>query len=401
MKRLLAILLILALFVGALGIGAYGACTEDDQVFAATPMITAEAGRMALNADGTVSFWQNDLSVIYNPVPHLNRVVAISGYTALRDDGTVWTLHWLHHSNHYIFVQVPGLSDMVSIGSTVLNSFALCSNGMLYRIVSLTAGHVWYERPAHFHDVYFTTLLDGGIAIDDQGAAWDITRHNRLMPLIGDWGDVIQMEPGLVLHADGTVWEFTRTTQEHCNVCHWCEREWGCINPGYYAVEFTQVSGLANITSIATTGFSFPDDRFHALALCESGAVWAWGSNRYGQLGIGLDGRIASWRDTPVLVLGLDDAVAIGATVYQSLAMRADGSVWAWGDANDARSAWQRVVALLRNIISHIFRDEVRGSAITVPTQVNFTTSFVARVVIWFSTTWNRMLDFFGLLSVP
>jgi alpha-tubulin suppressor-like RCC1 family protein len=66
----------------------------------------------------------------------------------------------------------------------------------------------------------------------------------------------------------------------------------------------------------------------HSLAVREDGTVWAWGDNSYGQLG---DGTVGERRDTPAPVQGLTDVVAVAAGDYHSLAMKQDGSVWAWG----------------------------------------------------------------------
>jgi alpha-tubulin suppressor-like RCC1 family protein len=65
----------------------------------------------------------------------------------------------------------------------------------------------------------------------------------------------------------------------------------------------------------------------HSLALKSDGTVWAWGYNTYGQLGIGT----VSDTDRPFQVLQLHDVVAVSAGYRHSLAVLADGTVWAWG----------------------------------------------------------------------
>jgi uncharacterized repeat protein (TIGR01451 family) len=67
---------------------------------------------------------------------------------------------------------------------------------------------------------------------------------------------------------------------------------------------------------------------YHSLALRSDGTVWAWGSNNSGQLGDG------SWtnRSAPVQVSGLTSVVAVAAGYYFSLAVKSDGTVWGWGD---------------------------------------------------------------------
>ncbi|MGW4702629.1 RCC1 domain-containing protein [Streptomyces sp. NPDC004285] len=65
----------------------------------------------------------------------------------------------------------------------------------------------------------------------------------------------------------------------------------------------------------------------HSVALREDGTVWAWGRNDFGQLGNG--GSTA--RNTPGKVPGLDDVVAVAAGCLHTLALTAQGTVMAWG----------------------------------------------------------------------
>jgi hypothetical protein len=77
------------------------------------------------------------------------------------------------------------------------------------------------------------------------------------------------------------------------------------------------------------TGFTAVAAGFsHSLAIKKDGSLWAWGDNRKGQLG---DGTLTT-RSSPVLVGTGFVSVAAGKT--HSLAVKADGTLWAWG-AND------------------------------------------------------------------
>ncbi len=60
----------------------------------------------------------------------------------------------------------------------------------------------------------------------------------------------------------------------------------------------------------------------------KSGTVWAWGDDTYGQLG---DGTNGGYRSTPIEVERLTDVTAVAAGSNQSLALKADGTVWTWG----------------------------------------------------------------------
>ena len=83
---------------------------------------------------------------------------------------------------------------------------------------------------------------------------------------------------------------------------------------------------LAGIVAVAA-GNNF------SLALKADGTVWAWGFNGAGQLGDGTQ----TDRLAPVQVQGpggagnLTDVIAIAAGGYVSLALKSDGTVWSWG----------------------------------------------------------------------
>lgn len=68
----------------------------------------------------------------------------------------------------------------------------------------------------------------------------------------------------------------------------------------------------------------------HTLFLRQDGTVWAAGDNTYGQLGDGTSGS-GTEKPVPVQVVGLANVVAISAGYEFSVALKEDGTVWAWG----------------------------------------------------------------------
>jgi alpha-tubulin suppressor-like RCC1 family protein len=78
----------------------------------------------------------------------------------------------------------------------------------------------------------------------------------------------------------------------------------------------------------------------HSLAVKSDGTAWAWGGNDYGQLGIG---NTTADRTTPVQVLGpnatgyLTNVVAVAGGYFFSIALKSDGTVWAWGSNGDGQ----------------------------------------------------------------
>ncbi len=81
-----------------------------------------------------------------------------------------------------------------------------------------------------------------------------------------------------------------------------------------------KVSGLSGAIAVSTGDV-------HTVALKADGTVWAWGSNTDGRLGDGT----TTLRTTPVQVSGITTAVAVVAAERNSYALLADGTVRAWG----------------------------------------------------------------------
>jgi alpha-tubulin suppressor-like RCC1 family protein len=108
----------------------------------------------------------------------------------------------------------------------------------------------------------------------------------------------------------------------------WGRNDYGQLGDGTatWRTAPVRVSGLSDVTAVAGS-------TYHSLALKGDGTVWAWGSNDYGQLGDGT----TTQQTTPVQVKGpnnqgfLTGVTAIAAGGYHSLVLKSDGTVWAWG----------------------------------------------------------------------
>jgi alpha-tubulin suppressor-like RCC1 family protein len=114
----------------------------------------------------------------------------------------------------------------------------------------------------------------------------------------------------LALKYDGTVWS-------------WGYNYYGQVGDGTTTQRLTPVPviGLSGVAAISG-GYDY------SLALKSDGTVWGWGANYANQLGDGT----TSARVSPVQVVGLTGVVAIAAGQYFGLALKSDGTVWAWGD---------------------------------------------------------------------
>lgn len=80
----------------------------------------------------------------------------------------------------------------------------------------------------------------------------------------------------------------------------------------------------------------FSAGRDHSLALKNDGTLWAWGRNDRGQIGDGTDGINFS-KDSPVQIGTGSDWQVVGTGNEHSLAIKANGTLWAWGYNGEGR----------------------------------------------------------------
>lgn len=107
--------------------------------------------------------------------------------------------------------------------------------------------------------------------------------------------------------------------QDQTTVWAWGTNRLGQLGDGGREEKLTpvQVQGMNEVTKIAT------GDN-HTIAVKQDGSVWMWGKNTSGT---------QSSRTTPIQIKGMDDAVAVGGGGYSdsfTLAVKTDGTVWKW-----------------------------------------------------------------------
>lgn len=115
-------------------------------------------------------------------------------------------------------------------------------------------------------------------------------------------------------------------------VLAWGANDRGQLGDGSTSIESldpVQVAGLSGVRSIASRGAT-------AYALKADGTLWAWGENADGELGSGAacdkNTGAGCLSRTPVQVSGLTGVKAIAASERHGFAATNDGAAFAWGD---------------------------------------------------------------------
>jgi alpha-tubulin suppressor-like RCC1 family protein len=265
-------------YYGMLGSGTTTDSYSPTQVISLTGVVAISAGyyhTLALKADGTVWAWgSNDRGELGNPaVP-------------------VWQNYQAGYST--VPVQVSGLTGIAAIAAGKDFSLAVDSNGSVWAWGHNANGEL------------------GNGSTSDSNVPVPVSGLNGVVAVAGG------ADHSMALRSDGSVWT-------------WGSGGFGELGNGSMADSSVpvQVTGLAPATAIAA-GYE------HSAALLSDGKVWAWGDNGYSELGNGTTcpqlGYCGS--PVPVQVSNLTTITAIaagGADCIHTLAIRSDGTVWAWG----------------------------------------------------------------------
>lgn len=194
------------------------------------------------------------------------------------------------------------INDVISVTSGTLSSFAIKSDGTLW---------AWGDNSL--------------------GQLGDNTTINRASPVqvvdsdgIGFLSNVKAVSSNsyhtLALKSDGAVWAWGSNNNGELGD--------GTAQERNMPVQVVGESGIGVLSDIVSIGTGMG----YSIALKQDGTVWTWGSNNKGQLG-----NYRAGSSTPVQVLGSDGSgnltniIAIAAGERNNVVLKSDGTVWAWG----------------------------------------------------------------------
>ncbi len=266
---------------------------------------------IALCGDGSVRTWglnmygqcgngsTNTIIEFPEKLNSLKGIIAIAGAGqnsyAIKSTGTLWA--WGYNNNGQLGNGTYANSNVPVQVSSITNIIAV-AGGAGYALALKGDGTVW----AWGYNFY--------------GQLGNGTNTNSNVPVqVNSLSNIIAIAAGqdhaLALKNDGTVWA-------------WGANAYGQLGIGMNTNTniAVQVSGISNISSIAAGGS-------HSIVLKSDATVWTWGRNDVGQLGNGTN----TSSNTPAMLSSLSTIKAIvgGGGIGNCLALKKDGTVWAWG----------------------------------------------------------------------
>ncbi len=302
----------------------------------------------------------------------LTNVIAISAGNrhslALKNDGTVWA--WGSNSNGQlgdgtsginknIPVQVKDVTDPTGFLTNIIAIFASWRHSLALKI----DGTVWA----------WGNNYDGQLGDSTSGMNKNIpVQVKDATDPTGFLTNIIGVSAGwfhsLALKADGTVWA-------------WGNNSKGQLGDGNFGTNKNipvQVKDTTDPSTFITNVISIFASWSHSLALKTDGTVWAWGNNYDGQLG---DGTSGTNKNIPVQVQDVTDptdfltnVIDISAGWFHSLGLKIDGTVWACGGNTSGQLG-----------------DGTCGSNKNIPVQVKDSTGFLTNIIA-ISAGWSHSL---------
>ena len=314
------------------------------------------------NAVGTVVSAAAELRVASTVAASVVRLAGGKGHSlALRADGRLMAWGWNASgqlglgtpagSDQATPVAIPGLQDVAGLSAGTLHSLAVRSDGQLFAWGNNAYGQLGdgslvdrrtpvalprlgpTRQAVAGNSSSFAVTLAEGYAGWGSGLLGDGRFSDRLTsPQTYRVPAFVRVAAGashqLGLRADGSVWAWGLNGQ-------------GQLGQGDRAARLapSPISGIARVGAIAVGGL-------HTLLLTEAGEVLAVGRGGEGQLGQGDTASQA--RPVPVRLPGL--AVAIAAGEGHALALLADGRLFAWGSNSRGQVGHGRPIDALQPV---------------------------------------------------
>ncbi|WP_223649694.1 T9SS type A sorting domain-containing protein [Hymenobacter psoromatis] len=300
---------------GELGLGTTTQPTSPAQVGTATTWVSISAGynfSLGLRQDGTLWAWGN------------NRwgQLGLGTTTQQNSPARVGTATWASVAAGY--AQVVALHPDNSCwawGGNYIGQAGTGTGGPQLLPAQINSVPTWQAVAVSYQQALGLrtdgTLWAWGANSNGQLGTGDDPDHYLPTPVSGPattWQSVTTAGSAtLAIRTDGSLWA------------------WGPNGSGQLGTGASLLYGTTTPVRVGTAANwrSVSASSGHVLAIRTDGTLWAWGSNSFGQLGIGTASFMPE--TSPVQVGTATTWQSVSASVFHSVALRTDGTLWSWG----------------------------------------------------------------------
>jgi len=262
---------------------------------------------------------------------------------AILSDGSLWA--WGDASE-----LVSGESTGIQTNPIwIMDDVVSVSMGRSHTVAIRTDRSLWYwgsvwAHTGGLHRVEFTPIMsmENVIAVSAGGShTVAVQTDNNLRTWGSNWHGQLGGEESPILHdvvAVSAGCSYTMAIRSDGSLWAWGNNDSGQLGDGTTINRDAPVWIMNDVVAVSTGGSSvIAPASSYTMAIRSDGSLWAWGSNWLGRLGDGTATIMEAGfeivenndRHSPVKIM--DNVVAVSAGDNHTMAIRSDSSLWAWG----------------------------------------------------------------------
>jgi alpha-tubulin suppressor-like RCC1 family protein len=269
-----------------------------------------------------------------------NKIPPVGGQGAIKSDGTLWT--WGSNSGGQL-----GINNNTIRYSPTQVSGATWNKIASQSMATKTDGTLWLWGNNAYGQLGQNDRVNASSPVQVAGTTWNNIADGGLFKI--------------ATKTDGTLWAWGWNFRGNLG------NNMSDIYPPYGSrsspIQVGSDTNWNNLFCDSVTVFATKTD----------GTLWAWGSNRYGQLGVNSSTNISS----PTAVGSSTNWLKVSTNTEKTLAIKTDGTLWAWGDvewgALGNNSSYGRPSSPVQIGATTNWNDVSTGDAATLATKTNGT----------------------------